>query len=284
MAAETDTGLRYAAVTAALASWRQGDCVVGEQWFAYRLDPSLPVAELGGEAVPVETELAEAEVVGLVVVTQTCDIVRSCTERPYIDVSPLVEVDDAVLRDVERGRRPRYGYVPLLADRKLVADLDRTMTIEKPVVAKWNRIPGWTADAEARTFAAALARKRARFAFPDDFSKLVTMLRERLTEKHNKQSREGRALRALREIRVQAAPSWDDPTVSLMFWFVRRDEDVDFLGQDWSTFVQAWLKLVPGGGRFRTVQGQITTLEDMTAADYVGSDALDLDHLSSRAE
>ncbi len=72
--------------------------------------------------------------------------------------------------------------------------------------------------------------------------------------------------------------------MTLTFWFVRRDEDVDFLGENWAIFLEKWLKLVPEGGRFVKVQGQITTLEDMTAADYVASDPLDLDHLSSRSE
>ncbi len=284
MAAETNTASRYAAVDGALAAWRQGDCVLGEHWFAHRLDPSLPATEAGTAAAATETDLAETQVLGLVVVTQTCDVVRPCVERPYIEVSPLVEVHDAELRQIERGRRPRYGYVPLLADRTLVADLDRTMTVEKPVVAKWERIAGWNTGAQARAFAASLARKRARFAFPDDFTGLATTLQNRLTEKHDKQSDEGRVLRALREIRVHAAPSWDDPTVTLTFWFVKPDEDGDFLGRSWSTFVEKWLKLVPESGRFVKVQGQVTTLEDMTAADYVGSDPLDLDHLSWRPE
>ena len=36
------------------------------------------------------------------------------------------------------------------------------------------------------------------------------------------------------------------------------------------------------GGRFRSVDGVITSLDDLTARDYVESDPLDLDHLSAR--
>jgi hypothetical protein len=280
VAAETNTNSLYAAVDGALAAWRQGDCVLGEHWIAHRLDPSLPVTEAGTAAAATETDLAETQVLGLVVATQTCDVVRSCLERPFIEVCPLVEVPDADLQQIERGRRPRYGYVSQLADRRLVADLDRTMTVEKPVVAKWERTAGWSTDAQARAFAASLARKRVRFAFPDDFTALAATLQSRLTEKHDKQSDEGSALRTLREIRVHAAPSWDDQRVTLTFWFVRPDEAADFLGKSWSTFVEKWLKLVPEQGRFVKVQGQVSTLDDMTAADYVSSDPLDLDHLS----
>jgi hypothetical protein len=37
---------------------------------------------------------------------------------------------------------------------------------------------------------------------------------------------------------------------------------------------------VPASGRFVQVDGQVATLDEMTAADYVFSDPLDLDFLS----
>lgn len=169
MGAERDR--RAVAVDDALGAWRQGDCVLdGEHWFAHRLDTKFPVTDASRAAADEGADLAEEEIAGFVVVTQTCDVVRACDERPYVEVCPLVGVDEPRLREIERGRRPAYAYLPLLADRRLVADLDRVMTVEKPVVASWTRAPGWVTDAEARMFAQALARKRARFAFPDDFT------------------------------------------------------------------------------------------------------------------
>ena len=41
------------------------------------------------------------------------------------ETSRLVEVGDQVLREIERGRRPNYGFIPGVADCRLVADLDR---------------------------------------------------------------------------------------------------------------------------------------------------------------
>lgn len=282
MAAETDTDPAYAEVDGALAVWRQGDCVLGECWFVHRFAPSRAATNIAREVQEAGKDLVEARVAGLVIVTQTCDIVRPCSQRPYIVVCALVEVPKDKLREIERGRRPAYAFLPLVAPRQLVADLDRVMTVEKPVVAKWQRTPAWKTDAEGRAFAQALARKHARSAFPDDFTALAKNLKSRLVDKHDKDSVEGRALRALREIRVQAAPSWDNESITLTFWFVRDDEAVDFEGKSWSSFVEDWLKLVPKAGRFTERYGQVTTLEDLTAADYVNSDPLDLDHLSSR--
>ena len=283
MTAESEPEPRVTSVDHVLSAWRQGDCVLGEHWFAHRLDKSFAVTDAGRVAAEADADLAEQQVLGLVVVKQTCDVVRSCTERPYVEVCPLVEVDDGRLREIQRGRRPSYAFVPLVAERKLAADLDRVMTVEKPLVATWERTPGWTTDAEARAFAPALARKRVRFAFPDDFTKLVRKLQKRLEEKHDRESVEGRALGALREIRVSAAPSWDAASCELSFWFVRNGEDVDCEGKGWGDLVESWLKLAPESGRFTKIYGQVTTLEDLRAADYVDSDPLDLDHLSSGA-
>jgi len=227
-------------------------------------------------------DLAESAVRGLVVLTQTCDIVRTSRERPFLEVAPIVEVAAHVAHEIERGRRPVYGIIPALRTRRLVADLDRTMTIEKAVTAQWTRIAGCRSDAEARRFALALVRKRARVAFPDDFTAWVARLQARLLERHDRQSDEGRALRALREIRVQAAPEWDAPTVEVTFWFIREDEAIDFEGQRWDTLLGGWLQLIPATGRFRHVDGTVLALEDLTAKEYVESDPLDLDHLSTR--
>lgn len=280
MGAERDP--RAASIDEALRAWRQGDCVLdGEHWFAHRLDTAFPITDAARAAAEEGVDLAEQETLGFVVVTQTCDIVRSCDERPFIEVCPLVQVDEARLREIERGRRPAYAYLPLLAERRLVADLDRVMTVEKPLVAKWARTPGWSSDAEGRAFGNALARKRVRFAFPDDFTAFAKKLQGRLTEKHDKATDEGRGLRALRQIRVQATPSWDAPEVALFFWFIRNTDDVTFEGKNWGDLLKDWLKLLAATGRFKVVDGQVTTLRDMTAEDYVNSDPLDLDHLSS---
>lgn len=271
-----------AKIDEALQAWHQGDCVLAAQWFVFRVDPKAPVTEAATVAAADNEENAEAEVLGFAVATQTCDIVRSCGIRPFIEVCPLVEVDDDSLHEIERGRRPNYAYIPGVSDRRLVADLDRLMTVEKPVLAQWERVPGCFDDSDSRRLALALARKRARIAFPDDFVALATPLMRRMSTKHDKDSDEGRALRALREIRVRAAPSWDADNVQLMFWFIRNETQPKFENQGWEVFLDAWLKRVSANGRFAEVHGMVLTLDELTALEYVESDPVDLDHLSSR--
>ncbi len=269
------------AIDAALAPWRQGDVALDASWFFHAGDPTKPLTSEAAEAGGSELQALMTEVDGLVVVSQSCDIVRSCVERPFVEASPLVEVAEDRLYEIKRGRRPSYAYVPATASQHLVADLERVMTVEKAIIAPLTRTPGCTTDGERRDFAQALARKRVRFAFPNDFTALVDKLAARLKEKHDKATVEGRALRGLREIRVLAGPSWDAAAVELMFWFIRRDDDATFQGHEWSGLLDKWLYLVPKSGRFVCVQGEVVTLDRLTALDYVESDPLDLDHLSA---
>lgn len=271
-----------AKIAEALKHWRQGDCVLDEQWFVFRMAPDAPLTDDATKAAAAGAENAEGAVYGFAILTQTCDIVRDCGERPFIEVCPLVEVDEDRLQEIERGHRPSYAHIPGVSDRLLAADLDRVMTVEKAVVAQWCRTAGCLNDHDARRLSVALARKRARIAFPDDFVSFVRPLKSRMSTKHDKGSDEGRALRALREIRVRAAPSWDAKSIQLMFWFIRNEDQPTFEQQSWDVLLDAWLHRVPVSGRFAEVHGAVLTLDDLTAREYVESDPLDLDHLSNR--
>lgn len=268
-------------VDESIATWRQGDCVVGDNWFLYRTSIENALTDDGKTAVAEGVENAETSVRGFAALTQTCDLVRSSVDRPFAEVSPLVEVNAQVLHEIERGRRPNYGFIPGVANRRLVADLDRVMTVEKAVMADWERVEGCRTDHETRRFSLALTRKRARAAFPDDFVAFARPLRDRILEKHDKQSDEGRALRALREIRVRAAPSWDADAVELTFWFIE-DDDKPLETEDWEHCLTALPQPASTFERFVCVDGVVQTLDDLTARDYVESDPLDLDHLSTR--
>ena len=264
-----------------LSEWRQGDVTLEANWFTHVADPSKALTAESGQAEGT-LEAITSEVEGLVVLTQSCDIVRSCIERPFLEISPLVKVAPSTLHEIKRGQRPSYAFIPTLEKDYLVADLDRVMTLEKSIVASWKRIQGCSSDEESRSFAQALARKRARFAFPDDFVEFVSKLQERIKEKHNRQSEEGKALRNLREIRVSAIPSWKAAQVNLFFLFIRSEDEPTFSGKSWDILLEQWLKLIPSTGRFTDIDGMVVTLENITANEYLQSDPLDLDHLSRK--
>ena len=156
------------------------------------------------------------------------------------------------------------------------------MTVEKAVIAGWTRVEGVQNESDARRFQFALTRNRARAAFPDDFVRLISELTRRISAKHDAESDEGRALRALREIRIRAEPSWSAEEIRIMFWFIHDDGSPLFEGKGWNTYREQWLRRVPTAGRFHSIDGAVQTLDDLTAREYVESDPLDLDHLSVR--
>ena len=278
------------AIDQALQAWRQGDISLDAGLeFVHLADLTRPhspasaqfaeALAVAGEAIDAAAEPVRDEVRGVVMLSQTCDVVRGCQARPFVEVAPLVEVAGPWVEEIRRLKRPAFAYVPTTADERLVADLDRTMTVEKALVAGWSRSPGWGTDAQLRDFGQALARKRSRFAFPDDFVTAAGNLQRRLVAEHNRQTEEGAHLRALDEIRVRAAPSWDDAEVQLCWWFVREADPAD-VQADWPTFLDRWLALFDPRGRFRLDPPIACRLEDMTARDYIESDRLDLDRLS----
>ncbi len=278
------------AIDQALQAWCQGDISLDAGLeFLHPADlsrPHSPASAQVAEALTKDGEAIEAgptpvldEVRGAVILSQTCDVVRGCLDRAFVEVAPLIEVSEQWVEEIRRLKRPAFAYVPATAGQLLVADLDRTMTVEKALIARWTRIPGWETDDELRDFASALARKRSRFAFPDDFVAAARSLQKHLIDKHNRQTDEGAHLRALREIRVRAAPSWNDNEVWLSWWFIKDADPVE-VKADWPTFLKEWLALFDQTKRFRLEPSIACRLEDMTAHDYVESDRLDLDRLS----
>lgn len=279
------------AIDESMTVWRQGDVTLDAGLeFCHLADLSLPHSPAsmqtakqhaadGTGILPGPTALFD-EVEGLVMLSQTCDIVRKCRQRHFLEVAPLIPVEAAMLEEVRRLKRPAFAYVPAMANRLLVADLDRIMTIEKALARSWTRIEGCCTDVERRDFALALSRKRSRFAFPDDFQEATAGFQEKLTNKAFKQTDEGAHISALSEIRVRAAPSWNTDEVYLTFWFIKKADPQDATVVDWPAWIDKWMKLISKQGRFRLEPPTALRLEGMTARDYCESERLDLDRAS----
>jgi hypothetical protein len=160
---------------------------------------------------------------GMIVVSQSCDIVKECTKWNFVQIAALQRVDDeSFLSSIRKGERPNFAFVPGLEAQRLVANLDLIMTVEKSVLAgvpKEAIFRGVRNDVEILAFAECLSRKFSRFAFPDNFNEAVRKIQERIREKHPRDGADGRAFQALREIRAIAIPSWQDqnPEVELLF-------------------------------------------------------------------
>ena len=215
-----------AAIDERLNDWNQGDVVLGDAIpFVHLADFNQPITLGSQNAAEIDPDNAErlgtvvTHVAGVAVITQSCDLVRSCKDQPFVKLSILQEVTQNFVDDVRKGHRPRYAYIAGVADRLLVANLDAISTVEKAVIAAVEpryRIRGCRTDAEVREFVFALSRNASRFAFPDDFSTAMRSVQDRILNKHGtstrdskgKHTNEGALLTALREIRVACSPSW----------------------------------------------------------------------------
>lgn len=277
--------LDVAAVDAALGSWWQGDVIDTEAVpFVVLAATATPLTDASREAAaddPGDDPVLEVftDERGLVIVSQTCDVVRCCGDRPFIEVAPVVELEADDYREAERGRTLRYAVIPGLATERRVADLDRVMTVEKALLAGHaeRRTPGCTTDEERRRFASTLARRRGRFAFDDDFSAALAKMVEHVLAKHGRESPLGRFLLTLADIRAQC-PDWnaEEPDVALLFVFPTLADVPGDAAKHIDTLVERFRPT----GRFTSIRGRATNLETMSAAAYLASDALELEHVS----
>lgn len=272
---------REEALTLKLQGWCQGDCVVGAQQFVYAFDPKFRITDASEKVDDEEpAPYVGEDVEGLVILTQTCDIVRPVRARPFIEVAPLVKRETPDLNQIAKGMRPQFAIVPGVFDRGLVADLDRTMTLEKPILDSWEKVNGCRDDNEKRRFANALSRKRVRAAFPNDFVDLIKPLQERCKKKYGNDSPLGRTLEALSEIRVQPHPNWEgDQPKQVKFLFLLPPNFDSAKRPEADKEVKSLIELIPASKKY---QIDYTTgfHSEMSAAEYIASDLLDLDYLS----
>jgi hypothetical protein len=276
----------FEATDAALRAWRQGDVVFDEDLPLLHLavvgQPLTKEAELAAQdqpdGNPDDRVIVPGKCPGFVVLTQTCDLVRSCKQRPYAELAALIEASPDMLREIQNGLRPAFAFLPALVDRRLVADLDRIMTVEKSVLASLARQPGVTTPQETAGFQKALARNKARFAFPDSFVSAMSAFQKRLKDKAGKNSDEGRHVDALSEIRVSATPTWDADKVAITVWLIK---STDPNPTQWPAWISHWVKLIDQTGPY-ALDGEprLVRPEDMRVSEYLASQQLDLDHLS----
>ncbi len=281
-------------VDAALKTWRQGDCVVGDQELTFRFDPKQPVSPAAviaaKEGADDDPAIAAVTVPGLAVITQTCDLASKKVHlRPFVEVAALyAEPSKGRVAWIKKGQENRFAFVPALEDRGLVADLDRTMVIERPVLALWTaqRIRGCRTDEEVRSFQLALMRKHGRPAFPNEFVSLIGPLGSWIKENVAGETPEAAAIANLREIRVRPNPDWNAPNVTVTVYFVREIGAPEVVGgRPWHEWLEDWQRLLEtapasGGSQKFRAEAIVQSLPAMTAAEYVLSDRLDVDHLS----
>ena len=265
------------------------------------------------------SNVARSKVRQVVVLTQTCDIVRPSDKRPYLQVAPLIKISDAITaKRYAEGETPQYVAVPE-AGAAAFADLDRIMTLNKRLIAECRHRPGVpTEPDDVRRFGQAVARKFGRYPFPNYFIESVEPLRSRILKRWDKPaSPEGQTLGDLVQIRVQPVPikSASDTDLTLVFimkqgslpiladppapsrettaWLATPKQASEIakkladttIGPDdrahlYSKLVEAWAALCRPNSAIRSISGEIVSEDEYVLSDYWKSERLDLDQLS----
>lgn len=170
-------------VLQSLERFRQGDLVADPPFF-YWADPRLAIWErtlayTAGSAGPELVEAAPEQRPPYGVVTsQTCDIADESRRRPWIQISPVFDLAQAInnglKKELKNGRGPLYWlHVPFDDDGFYVADFRIEMPIEKSWLANRAPIVGFPTEAERHEVGRRIAMNRTRPAFAQRFVDLV---------------------------------------------------------------------------------------------------------------
>lgn len=257
----------------ALSAWRQGDFALVDYGFLAAVESD------GGE--PFEPGL-QGDVVGLAVASQTCDIVRLQEDRSFVIACPLIRRSEQVDQDVAAGKKPNLFRIEG-AEEGVFADISRMMSVEKKLLASWERCDGFTTDTKRAEFGAALERKFGRFAFPDKFDFAVSKFRRRVDKRHKQDaSPVGKIYRSLEQIRFAANPSWEDRPTSITLVAIlnpddEREAEIAEIRQE---LISEITKIVlPEGMSWSEERLWLGTTADLTAKVYLLSQRADFDYL-----
>lgn len=249
-----------------LNDWRQGDFI---------LEPiELPILALDQGEIAVTFVNAEH---GVAIISQSCDLIRDVELKPFVHVAALERANEVELERTRTLGSPGLVYLPNLAPLRLVVNLDTVAAVQKELVATWDRQPGCASDDEQRSLAAALARHRQRFAFPDEFNKAVKPFRKWVQGKRSADSADGRLVRALRETRV-SVDSWEAPK-TLLFTLIMHEPAPAADEKAWETILSKLEGKFSHEG-YPPAEFRLVTYDDISARELLESDRLDLDGLS----
>lgn len=146
---------------------------------------------------------------GVVVISQTCDIVQATRTNALL--APLTYLDDANARNARDGKWPQYVPLPAISDLAF-ADLEVIGTITKERLTTLQRKPGVLGDGAVRRFGRDIGRRFSRFAFPEEVVPYLKPLEEIIGKaSRREESSLGPLLPDIAEIRVEATHGWSPP-------------------------------------------------------------------------
>lgn len=192
--------------------------------------PMSPEVELAAADHGITEGLIVAPYVvdNVVLLTQTCDLQETTPEEHVCLVAPVRQVPTELAREALRGRRPRYAGLPWLND-ETIADLSLITTIERSLLVDAPRRARPRTPRERLHFANSVSRYLTRPALPDHINVVLKPLLQRISQRYDKNSPEGRCLSKVAEFRLEAAPHLDAPAPALTVLTLIEESDLPTL-------------------------------------------------------
>lgn len=259
-----------------LLEWKQGDFALNVGGFLF--------ANTSDSGEYFDPEEDEGDIVGLVVISQTCDIVRRTGGRHFVSVCALTKRPEAEVGEVISGRRPYFAVVEN-ADVAVFADLRKIMSVSKDLLRTWDRQEGFESETGRVKFANSLERKFGQFAFPDDFDRSMSDFKKRVWRRHDKtESLPGKVYRSLLQIRFKCEPDWDAANKKIRVLAILREPPLreasrDQVAEELETSLAK--VVLPDGYSWsdNDLKFILATAKNLNAADLLSSRRADFDFL-----
>jgi hypothetical protein len=150
---------------------------------------------------------------GVVVVTQTCDLVLRA--RPTFHVARVVVLEEAKAKPARSGRQPNLVHIPELGSQSF-ADLSFMATLDKSVLSEVSPQHGVLQIDDVRRFGQRVGRRFSRFAFPDEVVPWIRPLQKLVEGREgNLASPVGWALDHIVSLRLECEEGWKSSPYAL---------------------------------------------------------------------
>lgn len=259
-----------------LLEWKQGDFALNVGGFLF--------ANTSASGEHFDAEEDESNIVGLIVISQTCDIVRRTGGRHFVSVCALTKRPDTEVREVMSGRRPYFAVVENTGET-VFADLRKVMSVSKDLVRTWERKEGFEAETGRVKFANSLERKFGQFAFPDDFDRAMHDFKQRVWKRHDKtNSLPGKVYRSLLQIRFKCEPDWDSQNKKIRVLAILREPQLreatrEEIAEELETSLSKVVLPEDYSWSNNDLKFILSTAKNLNAADFLGSRRADFDFL-----
>lgn len=272
------------------AEWQQGDLLPPLSW-SLNFDPDRPLnrmakqaaveqrRKLGPEYTPhasATAPLPSSQFFALA--SQTCDIVKDEEQEPTVVVMGAFETGNRQVLSEAEGNSPRFFLLD--PTRGLVVDARKIALVEKPLLARMDRLPGAPDEEMRARFARWIGRRFNRPALPDSVVQFVgSPIVSRIRDLRAADDPSVEVLADVMDIRM--AQLQGDPPYDVQLLFVTRgDHTTERVRLALARLVvdmRDWLT-----DNARIMAWDAASMYEVTAGDYLNTVPLYAEHLTYR--